>query len=147
MANAVVIVAVPERRPKLVVTYRYKGTAIAELTGVVPVQNLAVGAGRVLRLHDQETELTGEIVLIAFFVGVETAGAGVAEREFLAAVLEVVLWQQEQAQAVQKAGLAQVARPQNQAVVVHRNFHVTEASGIHQHQAANAEVKGARARL
>src|SRR5690554_7095346 len=81
MANAVVIVAVPERRPKLVVTFRYKCTAIAELTGVVPVQNLAVGAGRVLRLHNQETELAGKIVLVAFLVGVETACAGVAEGE------------------------------------------------------------------
>ena len=106
-----------------------------------------MAAGRVLRLHNQETELAGKIVLVAFLVGVEAAGTGVSEGEFLAAVLEVVFRQQEQAQAVQKAGLAQVARPQNQAVVVDRNFHVTEAGGIHQHQAANAEVKGARSRL
>src|SRR5690554_733206 len=106
-----------------------------------------MGARRVLRFHDEKAELAGEIVLVAFFVGVETAGTGVAEGKLLAAVLEVVLRQQEQAQAVQEAGFAQIARPQNQAMVIYWNFYVTEAGRIHQHQAANAEGKGASARL
>ncbi len=86
-------------------------------------------------------------MLIAFFVAVEAAGAGVAEGKLLPAVFEVVFRQQEQAQGVQQTGFAQIARPQNQPVMGDRNFHVTEAGRVHQNQAANAKSESAWARL
>ena len=78
-------------------------------------------------------------MLVAFLVRVEAAGTGVTERKLVAAVLEIVLRQQEQPQGIEQAGFAQVTRPENQGVVIHGNLDIAEARRVHQHQAANAE--------